>query len=444
MILLKRWLCVLALFVGGAFVLPLAAQETVAPADQPAATPAAAPDATPAATPAPQDASAQAPAATPPAAPTWSVGPIDFAGTIDGYYGFNFNHPHQTVGIDSGQVNYLYNFNNQANQFSLNMVKLGMSHTADPVGFEFDLMYGNTDLIIPSTTGIDQYIENAYVTFKPAKAHGFEMDFGKFVTTAGAEVIESYSNWNYSRSLLFSYAIPYYHFGLRTSWPMGKHWTGGLQVVNGWNNTVANHSGVTVGLNATATYAKWAWVIDWYGGPGNTGTNSGWHNLYDTTLTLTPSSKFSMYLNYDYDEQQFFPDLTSPHDFINGKIGTWQGLAGAFHFQLNSKWAFTPRLEWFDDPEGVAIGGSPFANGNLVRQSVKEGTLTLEYKFLEGLMWRGEYRYDWSNQPFFLVGAECGFTTGPGCVSGYANGLGNSNHQNTLTFAVIAFFGPKR
>lgn len=442
MILLKRWLCVLALFVGGAFVLPLAAQETVAPADQPAATPAAAPDATPApASAQPQDAStpaAQAPAATPPAAPTWSAGPIDFAGTIDGYYGFNFNHPHAAVGDDSGQQNFLYNFNVPANQFSLNMVKLGMSHTADPVGFEFDLMYGNTDKIIPSTTGIDQYIENAYVTFKPAKAHGFEMDFGKFVTTAGAEVIESYSNWNYSRSLLFSWAIPYNHFGLRTSWPMGKKWVGGIQLVNGWNNTVAFHSAPTVGLNAMGTYAKWSLMLDWYGGPGNFGTNSGWHNLYDTVLTLTPSSKFAMYLNYDYDEQQFFDGPLK-----NGTIGTWQGLAGAFHFTFNSKWSFTPRIEWFDDPEGAAIGSSPYSNGDLVRQSVKEGTLTLEYKFLEGLMWRGEYRYDWSNQPFFLVGAECNYTT-ESCIPGESKGLGNSNHQNTLTFAVIAFFGPKR
>jgi len=35
------------------------------------------------------------------------------------------------------------------------------------------------------------------------------MDLGKFVTSAGAEVIEAKDNWNYSRSLLFVNAIPY-------------------------------------------------------------------------------------------------------------------------------------------------------------------------------------------------------------------------------------------
>src|ERR1035438_296348 len=41
------------------------------------------------------------------------------------------------------------------------------------------------------------------------------------MTSAGAEVIETNQNWNYSRSLLFAWAIPYYHFGLRASIPIG-------------------------------------------------------------------------------------------------------------------------------------------------------------------------------------------------------------------------------
>src|SRR5882724_3992398 len=59
-----------------------AAAENQTPTAAPAATPAAAP----AATPAPQD-------PAPASAPTWSVGPIDFSGLVDGYYSFNANHP---------------------------------------------------------------------------------------------------------------------------------------------------------------------------------------------------------------------------------------------------------------------------------------------------------------------------------------------------------------
>ena len=72
-------------------------------------------------------------------------------------------------------------------------------------------------------------IEQAYISFKPAQAKGLQLDFGKFVTAAGAEVIETKDNWNYSRSLLFSWAIPYYHFGLRAVMPLGKHFNAGVQ-----------------------------------------------------------------------------------------------------------------------------------------------------------------------------------------------------------------------
>jgi hypothetical protein len=443
-------------------VIPASAQQSSsAPADQTTQASAAAPaDPAPAATPAPQATQTPAPAATPaaaPAPPVWSLGPIDFAGTVDGYYGFNFNHPQPDrlfsdgTGGNSGAANYLYNFDIPTNQFSLNMVKLGMSHQPDPVGFEFDIGYGDTMQAINSvsSTEFDKIVEQAYVSFKPMKAKGFEIDFGKFVTTAGAEVIESYSNWNYSRSLLFSWAIPYYHYGIRTSWPMGKHWTGGFQLVNGWNDTLAVNTAATLGANIMGTYAKWNWMFDWYGGPENAGTNQGWRNLYDTTLNLTPSAKFAAYINYDYGTDSLYNNST----YANGTEVHYQGIAGAAHYMPNSKWSVTGRYEWFDDPDGFAMLGAGLESVNNfpatpVSQHVQEFTGTVEYKFLEGLMWRGEYRYDWSDQPFFLTGSsactepEEENPTVAQCPAFY--GLGNSKHQQTLTFAVIAFFGPKR
>ena len=42
------------------------------------------------------------------------------------------------------------------------------------------------------------------------------LDFGKFTTTAGAEVIEANKNWLYSRSFLFN-VIPFVHTGVRAT-----------------------------------------------------------------------------------------------------------------------------------------------------------------------------------------------------------------------------------
>jgi len=356
-------------------------------------------------TPAPASTSTPAPAAAPAPAPTWSIGPIDFSGLIDGYYGWNFNNP-------STRTNQLYNFDVQSQQFSLNMAKLTLSHAPDPMGFEVDFGFGKAFDIVhagESEPQIFQYLEQAYVSFKPPKAKGLEVDFGEFVTSAGAEVIESNNNWNYSRSLLFAWAIPYYHFGLRTSFPVGKHFTGGVQVVNGWNNIEDNNTGKTLGLNGTLTYAKWNWANTWYGGPEHNNTNKGWRNLYDTVLNLTPPGKANAYLNYDFGRDKN----------IGPGAMTWWGIAGALHIQATGKIAFTPRFEYFNDHDGFSTG---------TPQHLKEFTMTGEYKWMEGVLSRFEYRRDWSDVPFFQSGAT----------------PSNTKNQDTVTLALVGFFGPKR
>jgi hypothetical protein len=359
--------------------------------------------------PAPAPADAQAPAAAPaaPPAPVWSVGPIDFSGLIDGYVTGNFNHPNN-AGVP-GQ-NGLYNFNVEANQFSLAMAKLTMSHDADPIGFRVDLGFGRAFDIIhagePSVPfSFARNIEQAYVSLKNKK--GFELDAGQFVTSAGAEVIESKDNWNYSRSILFAWAVPYYHFGVRAILPFGSHFTGGVQVVNGWNNLEDNNSGKTLVFVGNVTSKKVTWSNNYITGPENTGTNKGWRNLYDTTLLFTPADKFSAYINYDYGSN-------------NGPTGvksTWKGIAGAAKFQLNGVFALTPRLEWFDDTNGFETG---------TKQAVKEFTITAEAKASQGILARLEYRHDWSDQPFFQKGTTA-----------------LVKNQDTVTLALVAFFGPK-
>ena len=439
--------------VGLSAVLPASAQQS---------SPAAADQTTQASTAtAPQD-QGGAPAATPAAAPTWSIGPIDFSGAIDGYYSWNTEHP-------ASKTNELYTFNSPTNTFSLNMAKFAMSHTADPVGFEFDLMYGDTATGIAAAGATDSFfdknVEQAYVTFKPAKAKGFEIDFGKFVTSAGAEVVEDWTNWNYSHSLLYSWAIPVYHFGVRTSWPMGKHVTGGFQLVNGWNNDfAANSRPSTIGLVLGVTYSKWMLAENYYGGydnepiGGEPGSTQGWRNMFDTVFMLMPSSKFNWYFNYDYGQnrnegESFTYTLgTSPKvltAFPDGSLAKWQGVATALHIQATSKWAFTPRVELFDDASGAAMLGQDVATTFApIRQTVKEFTMTGEYKLAEGLLWRAEYRYDWSNQPFFERGGGSGAQTCTGAETvtscPQAFGLQNSKNQNTLTIAFIGYFGPKR
>jgi hypothetical protein len=180
-------------------------------------------------------------------------------------------------------------------------------------------------------------------------------------------------------------------------------------VVNGWNNSTDNNFGKTLGVNGTLTFSKWTWAGDWYGGPENTDTDKGWRHLFDTTLTVTPTSKLSAYINYDYVQNRAFstPTISS--------LAAGRGLAAAIHFMPTSKWSFTPRVEWW--------------RPNFGRPTIDQYELTFtgEYKLLEGLLWRGEYRYDWSNQPLYEYGTSL-----------------TAHHENTATIAMVAYFGPKR
>ena len=371
---------------------------------------------------------------------------MDISGMIDVYYSDNFNRPNdQDFG---GQSNDFYNFNDKTDQFSISAAKFSLNHDPDPVGAHVDFIYGRTnDFInapVSNASSADQlnFIEQAFLSLKPTKAKGFELDFGKFVTSAGAEVIESKDNWNYSRSLLFSYAIPYWHFGVRTSMPVSKTDTIGVQVVNGWNNVAKSNGGATIVLTNALTKPKYAWNVNYIVGPENSLTSNGFRNLIDTTLLFTPNAKFNAYINYDYGQNRDGL-VTLPGDdcdsatkkpgiLFSREIPTctegdkalnhWQGIAGAFHEQATAKNAIAGRFEYFTDPQGFETGTQAFGGQNLY-----EFTGTYEYKWLEGLLMRAEYRADFSNKDVF------------------SKDVGQFvKSQQTLTLAFVAFFGPKR
>lgn len=355
------------------------------------------------------------PAPHPQAAPVWSLGSVDFSGYLDGYYSYNYNHPTNAA---NGQINDLYNFDDKTDQFSLSALDLTTNHNPDPVGFHADLIAGRTNTLIHASSekGTDNYIEQAYISATPRKTHGSEFDFGQFVSSAGAEVIPAMNDWNYSRSLLFSYAVPYYHFGLRTSTPVTKTWTAGLQLVNGWNDVVANNGGVTVGLTSALTRSRYTWDLNVYTGPQNYNTVKGYRNLIDSTLSLTPTAKFNAYINYDYGQNQT-PASGSGTTATPASSAHWSGIAFAAHEQVSHRSALSARYEYYDDNAGLTTG---------TPQDVQEFTGTYEYKWSQGLLSRVEYRRDWSSASFFHQG-----------------NAGRVNAQSTFTVAFIAFFGPK-
>ena len=242
----------------------------------------ATPDSTPAAT----------PAAAPAAAPTWSLGSVDFSGYLDGYYSYNANRPGQNSSF--GQINQLYNFNDQTDQFSLEAAKLTINHDPDPVGAHVDFIFGRTNAFLHGgNDSADSQLHRAGVHQREA-AQGQGLRDWTSASSSPPPARKSSrrrTTGTTRTAFLFGYAIPYYHFGVRTSMPVTKTWTVGFQLVNGWNNVTDNNGGVTIGLTSSLVKPKFTWNINYYTGPENYNTQKGYRNLIDTTLLLTPTAE---------------------------------------------------------------------------------------------------------------------------------------------------------
>jgi Putative beta-barrel porin-2, OmpL-like. bbp2 len=316
----------------------------------------------------------------------------EFTGFVDMYYAYNFNKPGQGCATVGGVAifNCLRNFDVAHNAFSLNLAEFAIEKkpAADSRGgFRLDLNYGATAAMVhsaePGGLAIYQNVQQAYLSYLAPVGSGLQIDIGKFVTHNGAEVIETKDNWNYSRSLLFSWAIPYYHTGIRATYAVNDKVSLMGDIMNGWNNAVDNNTGKTAGAGVTyKPIASTAIVLNYTGGPEQTNDNDDWRHLFDTTVTFSPTSKLSLMANYDYGS-----------DKVAGDTVSWQGIAAYVKVQPTAWFAFIPRAEYYDDKSGFTTG---------TVQQLKEITLTGEFKHRDGVMMRIEYRRDSSDAPFFL------------------------------------------
>ncbi len=332
------------------------------------------------------------------------LGPVTLSGFGDVYYGYNYNHP---ANNQSG----LEFFEAPTNGFAFNMAELILDKAADAtspenrLGYHVSAGYGEAAKIVngsdaPFTDGSNFFVKEAYVSYLAPVGKGLTVTVGKFVTNAGAEVIETNADWNYSHSLLFYYAIPYFHFGAKAAYTFNPKWAVNISLVNGWNNTNISHSvfggssGLTYGGTIVYTPTKlWSVTENYYGGPvivGGTSTTTinDWKHLSDTVIGYTPNSKWAFQVNGD-----FAGLVHSPNNL------TYWGVAPYAKYTINPKSNFAVRYEYFDDPDGLAgllLGASGFA---------QEVTGTYSYNLTSALLVRGEYRYDFAKDPIFQKGA---------------------------------------
>ena len=301
----------------------------------------------------------------------------EVGGLVDGYYDWY-----------SSKADGVYrNFDIKQNAFSLSMAEvwLAKAPAADSrLGYKIKLAFGpaTSDFITPAADSSMKNIQEAYGSYLAPVGKGLQIDFGKFVTHNGAEVIEAKDDWNYSRSILFSWAIPYFHSGVRLTYSPTDKVTVAGGVVNGWNNVVENNTGKTVWGQVTFKPTAALTITQNYtGGPEQANDNADWRTLSDTVAMYTFNPMVSVMANYDYGR-----------DTVAGVTQTWQGIAGYVKIQANKWVAVIPRAEYYSDPNGFTLGTT---------QKLSEATVTLEMKGVDGFLWRIEYRGDFSDHSVF-------------------------------------------
>jgi putative OmpL-like beta-barrel porin-2 len=360
---------------------------------------------------------------------------------LDTYYEYNTNSP-------IGRVNTVRAYDVSSNSFSLSQADVVLESAPDlssdkRFGARIDLQFGQATAATQGNPANElrpdlyRNVYQAYGTYIFPVGQGLTVDFGKWASSLGIEGNYTKDQLNYSRSFWFDY-LPFYHSGLRAKYTVNDVLAVNLWITNGTQQTEAfnNYKDQLLGVVLTPTPAI-TWTINHYQGqehpdvvylqnptaaqlsllPNQQGTAilpipnapDGKLQISDTYLSWQVTKSLILEAEADYVQERLY-SYSTPQRVEGGAL-----YAG---YQISPQFAVAMRAEYLAD-----IGGL-FSD---TTQYLKEGTVTFDYRPVDGFLLRGEFRRDESNQHYFL-----GNTLGVLQLA-----------QPTIGFGVVWWFGQK-
>ena len=366
---------------------------------------------------------------------------IEFSAFVDAYASVNYNFPKPQTGKNRLRAH------DQTNGFSLAWVGVNASYPADPVGGTVSLRFGPsarqiaacfaTETPCDSDVGLDN-VKQGFVSWKPGGADSaITLDLGKFDTPFGVEVAESHLNLNYTRSMLYA-SQPVTHTGLRANFAVADAFDFRVLAVNGWNNSIDNNIGKSLGAQATfhvknaegsdlltaslgymvgpehddvrniecpdgtrfeassstgcvASMAP-AGTVETSGLVDHGSSNTkGLRHLIDLVVTADPIERLRLVLNADFGRDTVRSSET-PSEFDGTN---YYGVLLGARLAIVDAFGVAARGEFFHDSNGY-ISGFAGEEMNLVG-----GTLTLELLPADFLTLRLDNRLDWASKQIF-------------------------------------------
>jgi len=301
--------------------------------------------------------------------------------TLDGYISGSY-----TYGFNEGQALGGRFFDTVTDSFTLNQAAFNLSKLpAQGAGAFVNVIAGDDASVLNGFYGDGDDKINVTQAYLQYATGGFTVMGGRFVTLAGAEVINDTANANISRGFLFTFLQPLVHTGVRTSMKFGP-----ATVYAGLNNSAFTFGALgpdtdkqkTVELGvAIAPSSNSSLAVTAYHSPDN--SLAADITLLDVVGSLQATSALQFVLNIDYVDVNF---EAAGVDTIN----PW-GVAGYANLKFSPAMRASLRLEHLD----LDAGGEPADN------DVQSITGTLGYMVASNLEVLGEVRWDNSDDAVF-------------------------------------------
>jgi len=234
-----------------------------------------------------------------------------------------------------------------------------------------------------------RHIFQAYGTAVVPIGKGVTVDFGKWASSFGIENNYTKDQFNYSRSYWFNF-LPFYHMGLRASYPLGGRLTASYWLTNGLNQTedFNGFKSQAVLLNFTSS-PRLSANLNYFNGQEQRAVSGraprGRSHFLDSYVTWQASDRWTVAGEADYAVERIASG-TPPKVVFGG--------AGYARYRLTRKVHLAGRFAYLNDRNGWFSG---------TNQSLKDATATATFDLAEGFQMRWEVRRDWSNSPWFAT-----------------------------------------
>jgi hypothetical protein len=375
------------------------------------------------------------PPATPAPEPESPLVKITPTGYLEVYYAWNFNRP------VNGITNYR-GFDNRHDTFTLSNAALGAFFESGPVGGKLMLQIGSTPSTYygvepaqPGASGANasgpelwKYIQEAYLTYKAPIGRGLQLKAGIEVSPVGMESLAVHDHWTWSRSNLF-FGLPYYHTGLRATYPVSDRVSVSAAVLNGWNSVVDNNEAKSVEAHVTYRVPKRATAQLLYLGGVERASSAPegqyWRHHFDAVGELDVSAWLQLAAQADY-------------GFEPNRFGTARWFAGAAAARAKAlDWLyFVVRGDRFYEhqaSDGTGRTSTPlFWNGV---EWVSSLTATADVRPHDNISFRLEFRHDQADGLLYFTG-----DTLVGDGSARSPYVTNARRQQTLLLGATAWF----